>query len=675
MKSKMRLLLATSLLVFVQFSWALTVSITAPANNATFTPPASIAITASVAPDQGYSVSKVEFFQGATLLGTATTAPFTLTWSNISTGSYVLTAKATTTKKNDPDRTATSAAISVVVNSPPSITLISPVDGRIYGTPPGVTASANASDSDGTVSVVGFEWTDSEGTTNSISVSQPPYTAVLPIQVNCGSSRCDYFVRAFAADNLGGITYATAAPNFSVQENSAPTISITSPSSNTSYSAPATISIQTNAQDSDGSISKVEFYSGSNLLSTATSAPYGFDWTNVPAGTYTITAKAFDNFSATTTSTAITVLVNAPPTVAITNPANNATFKSPANIFLAADASDNDGTIASVSFYYGNTLITTLTSAPYSFTWSNVPQGTYSLTAIAIDNSGSATTSTAINVTVNTGVTKLYFIEVDHLNTPRLVSNDQAQTVWQWDQDEPFGATVPNESVSGQMFEFPLRFPGQYADKETNTAQNVFRDYDPAIGRYLQSDLIGLRGGVNTYGYGFSDPLIYIDQNGLFCIPANIIKLIAATGGGTASGAVQGRSWQAALFGGLIGGGLELIGQASGWNDNAGGVTGIGAASGFLNEPGNVKARALGGLVGGYTGLVQSQSPGQLQNTTAGGFGGLVGTIAAEGFRPQPSILRVGKGGAAGLAGGITQDALERLLTELYGCDKKKKCH
>ena len=73
---------------------------------------------------------------------------------------------------------------------------------------------------------------------------------------------------------------------------------------------------------------------------------------------------------------------------------------------------------------------------------------------------------------------------LDHLNTPRAIYNDQQQLAWRWDQAEPFGNSPPNDNPTGiGTFEFPLRFPGQYADKETNLAYNYFSDYDSGIGR------------------------------------------------------------------------------------------------------------------------------------------------------------------------------------------------
>jgi len=86
---------------------------------------------------------------------------------------------------------------------------------------------------------------------------------------------------------------------------------------------------------------------------------------------------------------------------------------------------------------------------------------------------------------------------------------------------------VSDENPSGLgAFDLPLRLPGQYFDKETNTHYNMRRDYDPAIGRYIQSDPIGLRGGLNTYLYVGGDPLRHIDPLGLraLCPPGPKMK-------------------------------------------------------------------------------------------------------------------------------------------------------
>jgi RHS repeat-associated protein len=88
--------------------------------------------------------------------------------------------------------------------------------------------------------------------------------------------------------------------------------------------------------------------------------------------------------------------------------------------------------------------------------------------------------------------------------------------VWRWDQQEPFGNNVPDENPSGLgVFDLPLRFPGQRYDKETNLHYNYFRDYDPSLGRYEESDPVGLRAGLNTYAYAEGDPLQFVDQLGL----------------------------------------------------------------------------------------------------------------------------------------------------------------
>jgi RHS repeat-associated protein len=109
-----------------------------------------------------------------------------------------------------------------------------------------------------------------------------------------------------------------------------------------------------------------------------------------------------------------------------------------------------------------------------------------------------------------------YFIHADQINTPRAVADGTGQIVWLWESD-PFGATVPNEDPDADtvLFSLNLRFPGQYFDKETNVHYNYFRDYDSNIGRYTQSDPIGLSGGINTYAYVEGNPISRVDPLGL----------------------------------------------------------------------------------------------------------------------------------------------------------------
>ncbi len=91
--------------------------------------------------------------------------------------------------------------------------------------------------------------------------------------------------------------------------NVAPTISLTAPANNASFTAPATLTLSANASDADGSVAKVDFYNGSTLLSSDATAPYTYSWSGVAAGSYTLSAKATDNSGASTTTASVTVTV------------------------------------------------------------------------------------------------------------------------------------------------------------------------------------------------------------------------------------------------------------------------------------------------------------------------------------------------------------------------------
>jgi len=120
-----------------------------------------------------------------------------------------------------------------------------------------------------------------------------------------------------------------------------------------------------------------------------------------------------------------------------------------------------------------------------------------------------------VPVSLQTGP-QYYYVHPDHLGTPRLIANASQQAVWRWDQAEPFGTNPADENPSGLgIFEFPMRLPAQYADKESNLHYNYFRDFDSAVGRYLQSDPIGLAGGQNVFTYVGSRPLERTDPYGL----------------------------------------------------------------------------------------------------------------------------------------------------------------
>ncbi|MFH0089205.1 RHS repeat domain-containing protein, partial [Pseudomonas aeruginosa] len=145
----------------------------------------------------------------------------------------------------------------------------------------------------------------------------------------------------------------------------------------------------------------------------------------------------------------------------------------------------------------------------------------------------------------------LLYLHGDHLDTPRLATDASGQIAWQW-QSDAFGR---GEALSQGSTQVNLRFPGQYYDAESGLHYNYFRDYDPETGRYVESDPIGLDGGLNTYAYVGSNPVGLVDPNGLSPTAT------AGAGAGFVVGGPPG-----AVVGGLIGLGLGVWGANAAWD-------------------------------------------------------------------------------------------------------------
>ncbi|ABE55723.1 YD repeat [Shewanella denitrificans OS217] len=128
-------------------------------------------------------------------------------------------------------------------------------------------------------------------------------------------------------------------------------------------------------------------------------------------------------------------------------------------------------------------------------------------TAITNDNQGSTTTY-------------VYYVHTDHLGTPTALTDSTGTVQWQAHYT-PFGQTI----VDIDKIKQAIRFPGQYYDEESGLHYNYFRDYDPELGRYIQSDPIGLAGGINTYGYAYQNPVMNTDPTGLW-VPQAIGALV-----------------------------------------------------------------------------------------------------------------------------------------------------
>ncbi|CAH1609497.1 Chitodextrinase [Vibrio jasicida] len=188
--------------------------------------------------------------------------------------------------------------------------------------------------------------------------------------------------------------------------NEVPTVSLTSPSASASITAGDVVTLAADAADTDGTISKVEFFVDGALVGTSTAAPFTASWT-ATEGAHEFSTKAYDDKNAVSAASAVTLTVNAgqpgneAPTVDVVLSAT--TVDLGGMVTVTANAADADGAVAKVEFFAAGTLIGTATAAPYSVDFTAATAGNVSIYAKATDDAGATTDSSLVSLVVNGG--------------------------------------------------------------------------------------------------------------------------------------------------------------------------------------------------------------------------------------------------------------------------------
>jgi YD repeat-containing protein len=180
--------------------------------------------------------------------------------------------------------------------------------------------------------------------------------------------------------------------------NNPPTVSLTAPANNASFTTGSTVTLNANASDSDGTVSKVEFFQGSTKLGEDTTSPYSFSWTNVAAGSYTLTARATDNGGAIATSTGVNITVvtpNQPPLANTGGPYSGTTLT--AVQFNGGGSSDPDGIISSYQWSFGDGGNGTGAAPTHMY----ATAGTYTVTLTVTDNAAATNTQSTTATIAN----------------------------------------------------------------------------------------------------------------------------------------------------------------------------------------------------------------------------------------------------------------------------------
>ena len=364
------------------------VALTNPVEGANYTAPATITLGANASDPDG--IARVEFYQGSTLIGTSTSAPFGGTWSTVQPGSYTLTAKAFDTREI------------ATVSTPVHVTVTA-----ASGAPSATFVSTDTTTQGNWQSVYGV---DGYNVINH-AVSYPTYATVTTGASNWTWAPSTSDIRALlktsGIDRLAATWYGGA---FSIDIN-------------VTDGAVHQLALYVVDWDAFNRIERIEFHDAVTdaLLDSRTVSGFhnGQYWRWNIGGHVKVQVIGLAGVNAVVNGLFFDVLVNTPPTVTLTAPSDGATFVAPGPIVLSANANDSNG-ITRVEFYETPTggqptLIgqPVTVGSPYQTSWSNVAAGSYTLTAKAFDQLGASRTSAPVQITVTGSGSSATFVSTD----------------------------------------------------------------------------------------------------------------------------------------------------------------------------------------------------------------------------------------------------------------------
>ena len=240
------------------------------------------------------------------------------------------------------------------------------------------------------------------------TVGRSAFVGSLGVQEHWNNAAKKQYSRNLGSTN--GIELVTLMPGV-------PSVSIAGLASGDSFSQGANLPIQALVINNTNPISQVAFYQGTQLLGAATGGSGGITWSNVPAGSYILTAVATDSTGLSVTSNPVNfAVVSTTPWVGITSPVNGSLFFQGANLLIQAVLNNDASPAGQMAFYQGTQFLGAAAGSPGEITWSNVPAGSYILTAVATDLLGLSVTSSPVNITVSIPPTPLIW-DAD-LSTP-----------------------------------------------------------------------------------------------------------------------------------------------------------------------------------------------------------------------------------------------------------------